>query len=145
MRGTLRFYSSHPLVLKRRKKCPKQDYDAPRGTKKGTPLFLTHKSSAKGIALKTLRKELKELMVEAGLDEIWTVHSCRGATVSKLFNLGFSMKRCQDFGRWHSTSSLEKHYLKRANYKEYSEENNKLPSWELLRCQATPIEEASPA
>ena len=85
MRGTLRFYSSHPLVLKRRKKCPKQDYDAPGGTKKGTPLFLTHKSSAKGIALKTLRKELKELMVEAGLDEIWTVHSYKRSDSKQAF------------------------------------------------------------
>ena len=139
---SLKTYLKHPRVMKRRLKCPKVPYEAPGGEKEGSPLLLTHKGPAKGIALTTLRKEIKNVMKEAKLDPVWHVHDCRGACVSKLFNLGCSKRRCREFGRWSESKTLGDHYLKVAHYKERAHENNNVPTWELLRMKLTEVNES---
>lgn len=138
---SLKRYVEHPTVIARRKKVPKVRYDSPLGEIEGSPLFITHKQKAKAIALKSMITQIKAVMKKAKIPPVWKVHDCRGATVSKLFNLGCDMRRCMKFGRWSSTKTLEDHYLKQAVYKESSEDNNKLPLWEVLRMKATLVDD----
>ena len=139
---SLKEYLKHPRVVKRRSRCPKEAYEAPGGEREGSPLFLTHKGPAKGIALSTLRKEIKNVMKEAKINPIWQVHDCRGACVSKLFNLGCSKKRCREFGRWSNSKTMDDHYLKKINYKERAHVNEQIPTWELLRMKVTEVNES---
>ena len=81
-------------------------------------------------------------MREAQVDPIWTVHDCRGACGSKLYNLGFSMRRCLEFGRWATRKTFEDHYLKVVAYKERAEANKSLPSWEVLRMKTSLLNES---
>ena len=37
--------------------------------------------------------------------------------------------------------TIERFYLRKASYNEYSIENNKLPIWEVLRMKATLVDE----
>ena len=136
---SLKFYLSNPRVIARRRKVKKIAYESPDGKlQEGSPLFITHRSTAGAIATKSLSKRIKLLMEEAGVDtKVWSVHSCRGAAVSKLYNMGCSKRRCMEFGRWSASSSLERYYLKQARFKEKSHLNKDLPSWELLRRKAT--------
>ena len=139
---SLKDYLKHPRVKKRREKCPRESYEAVEGKREGSPLLLTHKGPAKGIALTTLRKEIKNVMLDANVDPFWHVHDCRGACVSKLFNLGCSKRRCREFGRWSNSKTLDDHYLKVAHYRERAHENNHVPTWELLRMKVTEVNES---
>ena len=111
------------------------------GKKLGTPFLVTHKLKAKAIALVSIRKEVALKQRKAGIDKVWSVHSLRGAGVSKLFNLGVSMERCMEYGRWSNRETIEKFYLRKAIYRERSELNNRLPLWEVLRTATTSVEE----
>ena len=127
---------------KRRSNCSKESYESPQGQQEGSPLFLTHKSMAKGIAMKSLRKAIKQVMKQAGIDQIWTVHDCRGACASKLYNLGCTKRRCREYGRWTGSKTLDDHYLKIISYKERAQAYENLPVWELLRMTATQLDES---
>jgi hypothetical protein len=140
----LKKYVKSQVVVTRRKSAPRKRYKAPDGARTGSPVFLTHKTAARGISAKTLRSRIKAIMLESGVNEIWSAHSCRGAVVSKLFNLGFSIKRCMEFGRWKSDKAILEHYLKEERFREKRESNNSLPSWEVLRLRARGVDEAAP-
>ena len=139
---TLKEYLKHPRVIKRRSNCPKETYESPEGKREGSPLLLTHKGPAKGIALQSLRKELKAVMKEAKVNHLWNVHDCRGACVSKLFNLGCSKRRCREYGRWTNSKTLDEHYIKLTSYREHALTNELVPTWELLRLKVTEVNES---
>lgn len=137
---SLKTYVTAPIVAKRRRKVPKQWYTC-EGKKQGSPLLITHKGKASLLSLASIRKEVTKRMREAGINQIWNVHSLRGAAVSKLWNLGVSLERCLKFGRWSNKETLEKYYLKTTSYKEKTTRNDSLPVWELLRLKTTIIDD----
>ena len=102
-----RSYYLHDTVRKRRSKCEKISYESMEGTKLGTPFLVTHKSKARLISLPSIRKEVASRLRGANIDPIWTVHSIRGAGVSKLYNLGVCMDRCVEYGRWSNRDTRE--------------------------------------
>ena len=106
----------------------------------GTPFLVTHKAQAAQASLDTIRKDVIQAMKDARIPTIWTVHSIRGATVSKIRNLGVDLQRVLDFGRWSVPSTFLQHYFRRNFYKEESSENNKKPIWWVIRARATEVE-----
>ena len=136
-----RAYLLHPTVVKRRRNCSPVRYECLEGKRWGTPYLVTHKSKAKAIALVSIRKEIAGRLRKAGLDPVWSVHSIRGAGVSKLYNLGVCIDRCMEYGRWSNKETIEKHYLKRTSYPQFAILNNSLPLWEVLRIETTLVNE----
>lgn len=137
---TARAYFLDKRVVKRRERAGKVKYETPEGFKLGTPFLVTHKAQAAQASLDTIRKDVIQAMKDARIPSIWTVHSIRGATVSKIRNLGVDLQRVLDFGRWSVPSTFLQHYFRRNFYKEESSENNKKPIWWVIRARATEVE-----
>jgi hypothetical protein len=80
-----------------------------------------------------LRNDLRETMLESGVEEGWTPHALRGASASKCINLGLDTERVLSHGRWANMATLKKSYFRPDFFCESSSDNLHLPIWRALR------------
>ena len=97
------------------------------------PLWVTHAGRASAISLDTIRNDLKRSMRSAGLRHPWTPHNLRGASASKVDNLGGGRERVLKHGRWASEKSFLDYYFRQDSSLGSSSRNRALPIWNLLR------------
>ena len=138
----MRDYEQRPKVAQRRKLAKDLEFKTEAGSVKAKPFFISTRCKTEAISKETLRSDLKAVMLQAGIDHVWTPHDLRGATASKLWNLQAGQQRVLDLGRWRSKKTFQDHYFKRSFFLEASPENRKLPTRYLLRQKVSYVDEA---
>lgn len=68
-------------------------------------LFLSYKSPHKEIGSQTISRWLKEVMIEAGIDQHYTAHSTRHASTSKALRSGVNLNMIKNAAGWSENSS----------------------------------------
>ena len=76
--------------------------------------FLSFKAPHKPVSKSTLARWLKDALQLADVDtKVFQAHSLRGASSSKVFLKGLSVKEVVSHGRWSNESTWQKYYHKR--------------------------------
>ena len=75
--------------------------------------FLSHRSPHKPVTKATLARWIKETLLLADIDtKIFQAHSLRGASTSRAYLKGLSVKEVINHGRWSRESTWQKFYHK---------------------------------
>ena len=89
------------------------------------PIILSYASPHRPIKSATLARYVKDFLLESGVDvTVFTCHSTRSASTSKLNNLGLSLKDISRAAGWKGASTFQKFYKFRVS---------KNPGLELLK------------
>jgi hypothetical protein len=77
-----------------------------------------HSGLFKALSSERISKVLHEEAQELGIDpKRWRSHDVRGASSSKLFNLGFEWPRIAERARWSGFSTFKQHYFRKKVYR----------------------------
>ena len=137
----MRSYNLRPKTAQRRAKARAIEVKTNEGIKRGKPFLVSTRGTPAALSLESIRKDITEIMREAGVEAPWTPHDLRGAVASKLMNLQAGEERVLQLGRWKSRNTFNKHYYKRAFYAEAKASNSNVPLRYLLRKKVTQVEE----
>ena len=76
--------------------------------------FVSYVKPHRSMTSKTLSRWIKISLQLAGVDtQVFQAHSLRGASTSKAFLKGLSVKEVVNHGRWSNESTWQKYYHKR--------------------------------
>ena len=128
-------------MLESRKLEPDRSRHSEDGVKPTTCLFISqYPNKSKrfpSLTSNRIGSILKSFLVAIKVDAEWTAHCFRGASTSKLVNLGVSKSRVLAVARWADDSTFDKHYFRPARYAEMAANNNNSSFSALLRMRTT--------